>query len=158
MDKKHPLIISIGETEFVNQTNSLLLEPLTECTVSDKQYERLVKNSLKRVFNSKNIYEFKTVCKSLVNAANEKKKTDLFNNILLSISMEVSESMPSLSDTEKKNVIWKLKKLMPFIYQKNQDAFIPQLNNIIQKLKNSDSYEVAMDILKETEDSILKSD
>lgn len=157
MGNDHPVIKEMGEDEFINEINKQLLKPLAELVTNDKQYERIVKETLKRVFDSKTRYECKAVCTGAVRTTEEKVKNELFKNILISINIELSEKFSKFNEVEQKNILWKIKKMLPFIYMiSSSSAPFPQrVEKIVERLKNCETYEEMLSLLNETEKEIM---
>ncbi|MCD6227640.1 hypothetical protein J7J90_04055 [Candidatus Micrarchaeota archaeon] len=157
MSKDHPVITKMGSDSFVKTVNDILLRPLAGLTSSDKQYERIVKNALKKVFGSTTVYEFKAICNATVNSAEEDMKNRIFNNILVSVNTELSEQFSKFTDTEKDNIMWKLRNTLSFIYMSDKDNFIKIFEKIVEQLKSSKSYDEMLSILNNIDKSIQKN-
>jgi len=147
MGENHVIITEMGRDNFVKTVNDILLRPIAKLSSSDKQYERIIKETLKKVFDSTTLYEFKAICKTTVNSVEENMKRKMFNNIIVSVNIELSEVFSKFTDTEKKNIIWKIKKLLPFIYLSDQEHFINKFEKIVEQLKTSKNYDEMLGVL-----------
>ena len=151
IDDEHPIIIVIGRQKFVNNVKSLLLRPVALIIQSDKQYEKIIKNSLRRIFKSKTVPEFKAVCSLTLNSAGEDMKQKIFDNVLFSAIEELSEIFENFDDDQEKNVTWKIKRVLPYLYSRSPGMFMPRLEKIISKLKKTKTYEQIINILNSVE-------
>jgi len=151
IDDEHPIIKVMGRQKFVNNVKSLLLRPVALIIQSDKQYEKIIKNSLRRIFKSKTVPEFKAVCSLTINSANEYMKQKIFDNVLFSATEELSEIFENFDDDQEKNVTWKLKLVLPYLYSRSPGKFMPRLEKIISKLKKTKTYEQMLNILNSVE-------
>ena len=151
IDDEHPIIKVIGRQKFVNNVKSLLLRPVALIIQSDKQYEKIIKNSLRRIFKSKTVPEFKAVCSLTLNSAGEDMKQKIFDNVLFSAIEELSEIFENFDDDQEKNVTWKIKRVLPYLYSRSPGMFMPRLEKIISKLKKTKTYEQIINILNSVE-------